>query len=47
LDDPVVENDLVVQDNIYQMLGEIDQEINGLLGEADNLFCTQLGADNP
>jgi len=47
LDDPVVENDLVVQDNIYQMLGDIDHEINGLLGEADNLFCAQLGADNP
>ena len=47
LDDPTVENDLVVKDNINQMLGEIDTEINAILGEAPNLFCAQLGADKP
>jgi hypothetical protein len=45
LDDPVVEKDLVVQDNIYHMLGEVDTEIQSILGESENLFCARLGAD--
>jgi hypothetical protein len=45
LDDPTVENDIVVKDNINQMLGDVDSEIQSILGEADNLFCAQLGAD--
>ena len=47
LDDPTVENDIVVKDNINQMLGDIDTEIQSILGEAQNLFCAQLGADKP
>ena len=47
LDDPTVENDIVVKDNINQMLGDIDTEIQSILGEQENLFCARLGADNP
>ena len=47
LDDPTVENDIVVKDNINQMLGDVDTEIQSILGDAENSFCARLGADNP
>lgn len=47
LDDPTVENDIFVKDNINQMLGDVDTEIQSILGEAENSFCARLGADNP
>lgn len=43
LDDPTVENDIVVKDNINQMLGDVDTEIQAIIGEAENLFCDRIG----
>jgi len=47
LDDPAVKNDIVVKNDINQMLGDVDSEIQSILGEAENSFCARLGADYP